>query len=792
MKRIILLVSGLLLLALSWAKGPLNYYANKAEEAMSMARYEDALDYARQEINDYENNPNGYYQAGLVLYALNQSGQALSMINKAIENSKKNKAFAAQCYLAKAEMLSEIGDSVQALHALDAGLKIDGKNVDLLVERVVYLVGTDNKRALKDLQKVKKLSPEDPRGYVYTAYVYTTENKAKEALDEITRAIAIDNTMSYSYGLRGMILQQLGHTPDWIRDCLKSYELDNESSVGASVLASVEDENIRKQIIDEIECGRTSSNGYYILEANLLYAWNQLAPAAKAYQEIIDLGLADSITFYMLSYCQERLGFIIDAYATASNGLDLYPDDMALKYMKVQIGVTVGKGAEILGTINSLIAESPETAALYVEKGRAYMSMGRYADAVEPFATAVILNPSALNKLYYGDALKLSENTTKANSEYNDILKKSEEEIAGEAQSPEYIYAMAYSGLGQTDNAVSAIKSLSKVSPEAEISFLPLVFARLGLKSEAISALRNFKEKNAWNPLFDLYSYNFHILHSEPSFVELLADNGIKTKFSETTRLLEYVPDNAFRSSGGTSLKEVMSLLDESPYDWVKAFNELCPIDMGIAGQIISVEFDERTQTVTYNCTANPAVFNFKLINNNPAYKEKKEDVFILTLISDSPKIVDAGLTYIYNFNDPDGSDQSSFVITPAKMRRLKTKAQSKDEVDRIILDFWLEEESLIFSEDPLVREATVTLDGKTVTYTYPTSEEDGVFTHIELFRTDMKNQLSNLLNDPSMRRRIEIYVRQGLTLRYVYKGQTSGRTVEIEFSPEELSNHIK
>lgn len=773
------------------AKNPLNFYANKAEEALSAGRYEDALDYARQEIIDYENNPNGYYQAAVSLYALQQPGQSLSMINKAIDRARKDKPLITQCYLIKANILEETGDSIQSLKALNDGLKIDGNNIDLLIERGSFLSGPDNKSALKDFQKVKKLAPGDPRAYIHTAFLYSNENQYKAALDEITRAIAIDNTISYAYALRGMILQQLGYSPDWIRDCLKSFELD-KSSLGVILLASAEDNDARAQIIDEIERVRTTSNEYYTLEANLLYTWNALVPAAKTFEEIINLGIAEADTYSSLADCQKRLGFIIEAYTTASKGLDKYPDEISLKLIKAQIGVLAGKGAEVLSILNSLIAQSPETESLYAEKGLAYLSLGRYSEAVEPLATAVMLKPSALNKLYYGDALRLSGDISKAKSEYNDILRMTEEEIANEMQHPNYMYAMAYSGLGQRTNAISAIKALSQEQPQAEISYMPSVYARLGLKDEAIAALKAYTQENSWNALLDLYSYNFYVLHSEPGFVELLANNGVPTKYNELTHLLEYEPGNVFLSSGGTSMEEVTNLLYENPSDWVKAFNELCPIDMGIGGQIMSVEFNDETATVTYNCSANPISFNFNLINNNPSYKRKKEDVMTLAFLTENPKIADLGITFKYNFTSVDGSGSTTFVINPSRMKELQRRSQSQEEVDQMTLDFWLEEDSLMFLENQETPGGSVKLDGNVLTYIFPASEDDGSMSRIELFKTDIKNQFSNLFKDPSMRSRIPVYVRQNLTLKYIFKGNTSGKEVEFIFTPEELSDYLK
>lgn len=792
--KLIILFSFLASITSLLAKNPLNYYANKAEEALSMGRYEDALDYARQEIIDYESNSNGYYQAALSLYALRQPGQSLSMINNAIDRSKKNKPFAAQCYLVKADLLNEMGDTIQAINALNDGLKLDGKNIDLLVERASALIGTDNKTSLKDLQKIKKLAPGDPRGYIYMAYLLVVEENYKDALDEITIAIAIDNNTSYSYGLRGLILQNLGYSPDWIKDCLKSYDLDKESSLGSALLATEENANVRELIINEIERNRTSLNGYYKLEADLLYSWNALLPAGIAYEEMINLGLADATTYFYLADCQKRLGFPMDAYVTASQGLDKYPDDMALNYIKAQIGVLAGKGHEVLGIINSLIAESPEADALYAEKGRAFMNIGRYNEAVEPFNTAVILNPSALNKMYYGDALRLSGNTIKANSEYNDILRMSENKISEEGLDPQYMYAMAFSGLGRRNDAIDAIKALSKDNPSAETSYLPSIYSRLGSNEESIDALKAYTKENEWNALFDLYSYNFHPLHSEQAFVDLLADNGIKTRYNPTTHLLEYAPDGLNLSSGGTSLEEAMAVIGDNPKDWVQAYNQLCPIDMGAGGQLVSVEYNDATQTVTETCVSDPISFNFNLVNSNPTYKQKKEDVMALGLISENPEIANLDVTLKYIFKSPDGSEQTTFTLTSNKLKSLLRKSKSQDEVDKITLDFWCEEDNLMFPENPITPEATASFNDNTLsyTYTYPISESDGSFSRIELFKSELRNQLASLFNDPSMKNRIPVYVRQNVSLVFSYKGKETGKTVNFEFTPSELASYLK
>lgn len=436
--------------------------------------------------------------------------------------------------------------------------------------------------------------------------------------------------MSYSYGLRGLILQQLGQSPYWIRDCLKSYELDPDAAVGLSNIVGVQDEKVREQIIEEIERERSPSNGYYKLEADLLYTWNAYDRAAKTYKDMIGLGLAKPETYYYLSDCQERLGNPIDAYSTASEGLDKFPNESSLMLMKAHIGILTGHGADVLAILESLISQSPEDFSLYLEKGKALMSLGRYSEAVEPFSMAVILKPTALNKMYYGDALRLSDDKMKADSEYNDILKMSETDIANEEQIPQSMYAMVYSGLGDIDKAIAAVKDLSGKLPDVEISSMPLLYARAGMKSKAIDALKKYSNEAEWSALSDLYSYNFYNLHSEPEFAKLMASNGVNTRYNDTTHLLEYVPEDLYHSAGGTPLGEVMNLLANNPANWVEEVNKLCPIDMGAAGQIVSVAFDNQVKIVSINYVSDPEMINFKLINSSPSYKKKNEDIIML------------------------------------------------------------------------------------------------------------------------------------------------------------------
>jgi tetratricopeptide (TPR) repeat protein len=776
---------------LSYAKNPINYYANKAEESINLQRYEDALDYARQEIIDYESNPNGYYQAGISLLALQQPGQSLTMLNKAIDYAKKDKEIAANSCLAKSAVLFEMGDSIQGISALSDGLKRSPNNVNLLLERARILTVSDAKTAIKDLQKAKKLAPNDARVYVYTAYLYSVTKQYQEALEEITQAIALDKTSAYSYALRGLISKELGYSPDWIKDCLRSVELEKEVGLGTSLLINAESENERSEIIRIIEENRTTENGFYTLEANLLYTWGMYLDAAKVYDTIINLGIHESDTYYFLAECQKNLGFIINAYTTVSLGMNKYPNDASLKFTKAKIGIDVGKGLEVEHILKSLIAEYPEMPNVYFELGRAYMSKGLYSKACEPLYSAILLEPSAINKMLYADALRLSGQSEKANKIYNDILQMSQTEIIEQGGVPQVMFALAYSGLGNKAQAVKTISELDEIIPSGSVSFLPMIYARLDAKADAVQAFKEYVKVNKWNALLDVYTYNYHNLHTEQEFVNLLAENNVQTRLNQETNLLEYVPKAINISSGGTSLEEAMSKLNNNTEDWVESINKLCPIDMGFLGQVISVGFDKKTNTAEYNYVTAPGAIDYELINNNPVLRKKKEDVIALGLLFDSPEIIDSGVAFKYNFMSKEGDEHCSFLFSNQRLKELYQKSKSQDEVDRMRLELWVEEQKLSMHRNSLTRNVSVEFDGSCISYIYPTSETDGSFSSIELFRSEQKSRIMGLFKDPVISQYTPALVRQNITVKFIYKGDISGRTVEISFTPEELSQFL-
>ncbi len=289
------------------------------------------------------------------------------------------------------------------------------------------------------------------------------------------------------------------------------------------------------------------------------------------------------------------------------------------------------------------------------------------------------------------------------------------------------------------------------------------------------------------NPFFDLYDYDYFNLHKEPAFRELLAENDIPTTLNEKTGRLELAPDLSEFSSGGTSIEDVKTALaNNDPADYARLINDMCPIDLGLSGQLTSVALDEKTHTIIYNYLVNSGLFNFEMVNSDPSYKKKKQDIVALSMLQKNPGLADMGVTFRCNYKESGGSGQASLILSSTRMKELRRISKSQDETDRMLLDFWFDEDKTLIANDPSTPGATLDFDGRTWTYTMLYPEQD--IAALELLGGDYKKYLAIGLQDPAMSRYLPVFVRQNITLKYVFKDKESGKSIELVFTPEEMS----
>lgn len=780
----------------SLSAAPFNYYAQRAEELLNEGKYLDAYDYAHQEIIDYPDNPNGYYMASQALFILNQRGEAISMIDKAIDKAKKDKKLLPGYYQIKADLYENAGDTVQALQALNSGLKIDSKNIDLLIQRGSLLMTSDPKASLADLNKVEKLDPNRANIYILKALVYFDMEKGEEALNQIDKAIALNprDYLGYSYAVRAAIKKNLLNSPDWLNDAIISIKYDGNKGYGVNVLADCKTEEEKLEVLKALEEIVNEVPEAITLQADLVYNWGNFLVAAKGYETIIEKEMADESTYYKLADCQYRLNFKLDAYDTATKGLILNPDATDLKFVKAKIGVEVGKAQEsipILQEMSELNHEDPE---IYALLGDAYLSLADYKKAGEFYSIAIAIYPLVKFRLTYADILRLQGQKEKANRIYEEIINTPESVYLQEGLIPDVIYAYAQAGLGNLSGALGFVDKLQTDYGSDKLwidSIKADIYAITGHNAEAIEILKKCLDYpgSEGNLIYFLSHHSLFPLHVYPEFQQLFIDRDLDVALNPQTNTLAIVLPSLDFSSGGTPLSEIINLLATSPEETVREVNRLCPIDLGVSGQLIRMEFDKDSNTVSYYYDVSGNDFyNHLLTNkNDKEYIRRKVDLIMLQMLDNFPIITASNMNirYYYVFKT---NEHVKIDLTAKRFKELTKMYNNQDEIDWLIINDMIDSDNRAYQ----LKEATKNNyerieDGFLSIYT-PVKDENNFYSSMEIFRNDAKNNISLFFSDPIFLGKLPPLVRQKIGIKLVYFDPESSREVDIVFSPEEIA----
>lgn len=237
-----------------------------------------------------------------------------------------------------------------------------------------------------------------------------------------------------------------------------------------------------------------------------------------------------------------------------------------------------------------------------------------------------------------------------------------------------------------------------------------------------------------------------------------------------------------------TPFKEAEASILNSPEDWVTSMNDICPIDMGMMGQLTSVVMDRENHTVTYNFITSIVNESLYSLLENPENQQKRADIVGAYLIPQFPLLDEWGFDIKYNFTSSVSTKTGSFILTNKRIKELKKLSKSQKDWDKLMLDTWLDDENMTMSMLGEELKGKVYIKDNYYTIEAPVPESDRSFACFELYQNTVKRQLNNLIsNDPSMRIRIPVLCRNGLGVKYIFLDEEKNPCFEIIFNPDQL-----
>lgn len=538
-------------------KQPESYNYQRGVELYKAEKYSEAKKWFEKEISASPVNGYAYYYLSVIYSDDGEQGTALTAIDRSIKYlPKKDKIWRSYSYIQRANINTQIGDTVQAYSDLAQAIKID-PSISVGYEHRAQLYYEQSKYALSDAdyRKMIELDKGNVMGYMGLGRNAKEQEQFDNALSQFNLVIKLapDYSSVYSFRAEVYMLQD-----EWVLaadDVIKALSIDIDRRAFYILQYDVPKEKVEifKSKL-KIQMTKDPNNHLWpYCIAVLCENFKDYNGAIEYYEKSNSLN-ADPITLSNLSQCYYENGDYEQALSYADRSLDMDDEQLGVIKIKADILSSLGRYDECLKERDKCISIAPESPNGYFYRASDYMDVRKYKEAVEDFNTAMLLSPE-LQEIPFmlvirGDAYRLLGKTSEANKDYEKVIALESEEIyaasdssyiddKGGAMSDTLCVAeltadsftpFAYSGLGNAEKAIETMNYILENDTTDVMGSLynaACIYARLGQKYKAIEYLKEAIAKGYSNYHHMKVDYDLDNLRDMPEFEKLL-ENGDK------------------------------------------------------------------------------------------------------------------------------------------------------------------------------------------------------------------------------------------------------------------------
>lgn len=226
----------------------------------------------------------------------------------------------------------------------------------------------------------------------------------------------------------------------------------------------------------------------------------------------------------------------------------------------------------------------------------------------------------------------------------------------------------------------------------------------------------------------------------------------------------------------------------------VKAINDQCPIKMGPMGDLLSIKYDENDNEVQIYYAINEENMNIDALKNNEQLalqsikfelsKHKSKELL--------KTMIDAGTGLSYTYKGKTSGKTCNVKLSVDDLKKIKDNPVKESDMNKLLLENLL---AIINASCPeTIDDGMVMIkafdDGENVIYVARIDEDLYDLSSIEGSISEVKNELKEIMiSDPEWSQELYLLKALGKGFIYRYSGETSGKTVDVTFSPSELKN---
>lgn len=516
-----------------WAKEvkqPDSYAYTRGMECLNEDNLEEAMDWMQKEISDHPDNGYAYFIISTIHAADNQNGSALSSINNAIKKiPSKDKDWASAALRLRADIYLNMQDTVKAFEDLAKGLKIMPDNTSILKTRAqIYYEQGKYDLSDADYQEMIRIDAGNTMGYMGIGRNMNARQRYDEAIAMFDKAVSLAPEYSSAYSFRAESYLKLGKYLEAIDDITKALSIDNDTKAHHCLF--VFPDNQTTLVVTKLK-GMAVKNPH---DAEWWYYIGQLYYDKKRYGEAIEAIMkAFDIDAYpgfleMISDCYQELGDYSKALDYVNQALQMTPDDLDLISKKADI---LGESGDIEGAIaewSKYIDRTPDFFGGYYRRGFFEDNSNKTDAALEDYNMAILLQPDyAYAYLGKGDMLMRKGQPEKAMEAYRKIVE------LDTVPNNESCAMYALLALGEKDRAIDFMNQviINDSTDCGNYYEAACFYSRMGDVDKSLANLRIAFEKGF---------RRFHHVKADDDLEALRQTEGFNTLLEEYERNSDY------------------------------------------------------------------------------------------------------------------------------------------------------------------------------------------------------------------------------------------------------------
>lgn len=224
----------------------------------------------------------------------------------------------------------------------------------------------------------------------------------------------------------------------------------------------------------------------------------------------------------------------------------------------------------------------------------------------------------------------------------------------------------------------------------------------------------------------------------------------------------------------------------------IEAANKACPINLGSMGELVKMEYDDVYRVVKFHFSTNDDIVDIENLQNNYGLiKESMKLSFARGEYREMVKdMIDAGVGLEMIFKSSTTGKKFEVQLTHDDLVEMYNNAPDEESISETLLKNMVTTENAAcptLVDNGLVLRK-VSDDGSNVIYEYSLNESVYDMNHFKNSQSEVRKNLKENFQDPSTKSQLETLVANGRGVIFKYTGETSGKSLEIEFAPHELS----